>query len=301
MKPIRNLKELEQLVKERATPKMTVAYAHDEGTILAVQRAVKEEIAEAILVGDKGIILDKCKKLAVSPDSFEIIDEPDERKSGDLAVRLIVEKEASVLMKGLISTPYFLKSILNKEFNLIPDDRVLSQTSVIEAPAYDKLLIASDVAMIPKPDLNQKIEMINYNLEIARKLGIDNPRVAVIAANERVSEMVPATIDAAVISRMADRKQIKGAIVDGPLALDVALSKKACDIKGLDSPLQGYADILIFPNIEAGNVFYKSVIIFGKGKQAGIVTGTPFPTVFPSRSDDEDSKYYSIVLAAALV
>lgn len=300
MEAIRNLSELEQLVKEKATPKMSVAYAQDEDTILAVNRAVDEKIVEGILIGDKKKIEKICEKLNISASKFEIIDEPNEIKSGALAVKLIVDGKAQILMKGLISTPYFLKAILNKEYNLIKKGQVLSHTAVIEIETYDKLLIVSDVAMIPYPDLNQKIQMVNYNINISKKLGIENPKIAIVTANEKVSEKMPSTVDAAIIAKMADRQQIKGAVIDGPLALDVALSKRACDIKGLKSPIEGYADILIFPNIDTGNVFYKTTTILGKAKLAGVVTGTPFPTVLVSRADDDDSKYYSIVLASAL-
>lgn len=299
MNPIKSLQELEQLVKEQETPTMSVAFAQDEDTIKAVERAVKEKIVNAIMVGDKDIIESKCKELGIDPGIFEIVHEPDEKKSGDLAVKMIIDKKASILMKGLISTPYFLKSILNKEYNLIKKGTVLSHTTVIDVPAYDKLLIVSDVAMIPDPDLQQKVQMINYNIKIAKKLNIENPKVALVGANEKVSDKMQATIDAAVISKMADRKQIKGAIIDGPLALDVALSPKACEIKGLISPIEGSADILIFPNIDAGNIFYKATTILANGKLAGLVTGAPFPAVLTSRADDDDSKYYSIVLAAA--
>ncbi len=300
MDKITNLKQLEKLVKEQKTPKMSVAFAQDEDTLLAVKRAVEEKIVDAILVGDKELILEKCNKLNINKDMFEIVNEPNEKKSGDVSVKLIVDGKADILMKGLISTPYFLKAILNKEYNLIKKGTVLSHTALIEISSYDKLLIVSDVAMIPYPDLNQKIQMINYNIAIAKKMNIVNPKIALISANEKVSEKMQSTIDAAVISKMADRKQIKGAIIDGPLALDVALSKKACEIKGLKSPIEGFADILIFPNIDTGNVFYKTTTILGGAKLAGVVTGTPFPTVLVSRADDDDSKYYSIVLASAL-
>jgi phosphate butyryltransferase len=300
MNVIKNLSELEKLVKEKTTPKMSVAYAQDEDTILAVNRAVDEKVVEGILIGDKKKIENICTKLEISPSKFEIIDEPDEKKSGLKAVELIIENKAQILMKGLISTPYFLKAILNKDYNLIKKGQVLSHTAVIEIETYDKLLIVSDVAMIPYPDLNQKIQMINYNIKIAEKLGIINPKIAIVTANEKVSEKMPSTVDAAIISKMSDRKQIKDAVIEGPLALDVALSKRACDIKGLKTPIDGYADVLIFPNIETGNVFYKTTTILGKGKLAGVVTGTPFPTVLVSRADDDDSKYYSIVLASAL-
>ncbi len=300
MEQIKSLKQLEKLVKEQKTPKMSVAFAQDEDTLSAVHRAVNEKIVDAILVGEEKLIVEKCKKLNISPDMFEIINEPNEKKSGNVSVKLIVDGKADILMKGLISTPYFLKSILNKEYNLIKKGTVLSHTALIDIDTYDKLLIVSDVAMIPYPDINQKIQMINYNIKIAEKLNIFNPKVGLISANEKVSEKMQSTIDAAVISKMADRKQIKGAIIDGPLAIDVALSKKACDIKGLKSPIEGFADVLIFPNIDTGNVFYKTSTILGGAKLAGVVTGTPFPTVLVSRADDDDSKYYSIVLASAL-
>ena len=301
MQPLRDLKELEKLVKEKTTPTMSVAFAQDEDTLLAVERAVKEKIVNAILIGDKKLIIEKCEKLGISPGMLEILDEPNEKNSGYLAVKLIVEKKADLLMKGLISTPYFLKAILNKEFNLIPKGTLLSHTSLIEVPTLDRLLIVSDVAMIPEPTLSDKVQMINYNVKIAGKLGIEKPKVAIVAANEKVSDKMPATFDAAIISKMADRKQIKGAIIDGPLALDVALSPKACEIKGLESPIQGDADILIFPNIDTGNVFFKTCTILANGMLAGVITGAPFPAVLVSRADSEDSKYYSIVLGAALV
>jgi phosphate butyryltransferase len=301
MEPIRDLKQLEKLAKEKATPKMSVAYGQDEDTILAVERAIKENIIDAIMVGDQEIIIQKCKDLGISPGIFTIVDEPSEKKSGDVAVKLIMENKANVLMKGLISTPYFLKAILNKEFDLIPKGALLSHTTLIEVSTYDKLFIVSDVAMIPDPTLEQKIRMVDYNIKIANKLGIENPKVALIAANEKISDKMPSTMEAAIIAKMAERGQIKGAIVDGPLAIDVAISKKACEIKGLKSPVEGYADILIFPNIEAGNVFFKTCTLLANAVLAAVVTGAPFPAVLTSRADNEDSKYYSIVLAAALV
>jgi phosphate butyryltransferase len=301
MKAMRKLSEIETLVKSKKNSRMAVAYAQDEDTILAVKRAVEEKIVDAIMIGDEKAIRDLCAKLKVDPGLFEIVNEPDEKKSGDKAVRLIIDGKAQILMKGLISTPYYLKPILNKDYNLVGKDGVLSHTAILEIPTYDKLLLVSDVAMIPYPDLNQKVQMINYNVRIAAKLGIENPKVAILTANEKVSDKMPCTLEAAVISKMAERKQIKGAIVDGPLALDVALSKHALEVKGLKSAVEGYADILIMPNIEAGNIFYKATTILAKGMLAAVVTGAPFPAILTSRADDDDSKYYSIVLAAALV
>ncbi len=301
MKPMRKLSEIESLVKAKKNCRMVVAYGQDEDTILAVKRAVEEKIVDAIMVGDEKVIRALCAKLKVDPGIFEIVNEPDEKKSGDTSVRMIIDGKAQILMKGLISTPYYLKPILNKDYNLVGKDVALSHTAILEIPTYDKLLIVSDVAMIPYPDLNQKVQMINYNIKIAAKLGIENPKVAILTANEKVSDKMPCTMEAAVISKMAERKQIKGAIVDGPLALDVAISKHALEVKGLKSPVEGYADILIMPSIEAGNIFYKATTLLAKGMLAAVVTGAPFPAILTSRADDDDSKYYSIVLAAALV
>ncbi len=301
MKPMRKLSEIETLVKSKKNFQMAVAYGQDEDTILAVKRAVEEKIVDAIMIGDEKVIHEQCARLKVDPGLFQILNEPDEKKSGDKAVRLIIDGKAQILMKGLISTPYYLKPILNKEYNLVGKDGVLSHTAILEVPTYDKLLLVSDVAMIPYPDLSQKMQMIQYNVKIAAKLGIEKPKVALLTANEKVSDKMPCTMEAAVLAKMAERKQIKGAVVDGPLALDVAISKHALEVKGLTSPVEGYADILIMPNIEAGNIFYKATTLLAKGKLAAVVTGAPFPAILTSRADDDDSKYYSIVLAAALV
>jgi len=301
MKPMRKLSEIETLVKSKKNFQMAVAYGQDEDTILAVKRAVEEKIVDAIMIGDEKVIHEQCARLKVDPGLFQILNEPDEKKSGDTAVRLIIDGKAQILMKGLISTPYYLKPILNKEYNLVGKDGVLSHTAILEVPTYDKLLLVSDVAMIPYPDLSQKMQMIQYNVKIAAKLGIEKPKVALLTANEKVSDKMPCTMEAAVLAKMAERKQIKGAVVDGPLALDVAISKHALEVKGLTSPVEGYADILIMPNIEAGNIFYKATTLLAKGKLAAVVTGAPFPAILTSRADDDDSKYYSIVLAAALV
>jgi len=302
MKPIRTLKEMETLVKAKETPTVVVAYAQEQDVLKAVDRAVRENIVKAVLVGDEPLIRSMCKELEIDDSAFRIIHEADEKKSGLVSVKLILDKEADFLMKGLISTPYFLKAILNKEFGLVKKGTVLSHSTVLQMPAYDKLLIASDVAMIPDPDISQKVAMINYNVQvIAKKLGIENPRVAMVTANEKVSEKMPATIDAALIAKMNDRGQIKGCRVDGPLAMDVAVSPRACKIKKLESKVEGRADILIFPNIETGNVFYKTCTQFADAMLAAVVSGAPFPAVLVSRADDDDSKYYSIVLAAALI
>ena len=176
--------------------------------------------------------------------------------------------------------------------------------TVLDVPAYQrthgKLLFVSDVAVIPSPDLPTKVKMVEYCVSAAKSFGVEEPRVALLAANEKVSEKMPVTLDAAIIAKMAERGQIKGAIVDGPLALDVALSPEACQIKDLRSSVEGAADILIFPNIETGNVFYKSATILAGARLAAVVVGTSAPCILTSRADSEESKFLSIALGCRL-
>jgi phosphate butyryltransferase len=190
--------------------------------------------------------------------------------------------------------------ILDKEKGILPPGGVLSHVSVLEIPAYHKLLIVADVAVIPAPDLTQKMKILTYCIRTAHSLGVTEPKVAIIAATEKVSPKMPATADAALLAKMAQRGQIRGAVVDGPLALDLAVSKRACEIKGIESAVAGDADILVFPNIESGNVFYKAVNVLAGGKTAAVVAGTRVPCVLTSRADDDETKFFSIALAAVL-
>ena len=231
---------------------------------------------------------------------FQIVEEKDEAQCGRTAVQLVHEGKAHMVMKGLISTIYYMKAILDKQNGLLPPGKVLSHVTLVDAPRYHKILIVSDVAVIPTPTLDQKVAMLKYCIEVAHKLGIQEPKAAIIAANEKVSEKIPGTVDAALISTMAKRHQIKGAIVDGPIALDIALSKESAEIKGIDSPIAGDADILIFHDIETGNVFFKTVTYLGGGSIAAMVAGASAPAILTSRSDSEDSKFYSILMAAAM-
>jgi len=201
-------------------------------------------------------------------------------------------------MKGFCQTANYMRGILNKEEGLLPSGNILSHTTVIEISTYPKLLVVSDVAVIPFPDLKMKAQMINYNANIVRKFGIAVPKVAVIAAVETVNLKMQATIDGALLSKMNERGQISGCVVDGPLALDLAVSKESALIKKVKSEVAGDADILIFPNIETGNAFYKSITKLGNAKIAAVVTGATAPAVLTSRGDSEESKFYSLALAA---
>ena len=212
---------------------------------------------------------------------------------------MVREGQGDFLMKGLCSTDKFLRAILNKETGLLPPKGTLSHCTVLEIPQYHKLLFVGDVAVIPAPDFKQKQVILDYIVRTAKAVGVEKPKVAVIAATEQVLPSQPATIEAAMLSKMADRGQIKGCIVDGPLALDVAIDQESVEIKGLASPVAGDADCLLFPNIESGNVFYKSNSKLVPGvRQAGILVGAKVPCVLSSRADSIDTKLNSIAIAA---
>ncbi|RKY99205.1 MAG: phosphate butyryltransferase [Candidatus Hydrothermota bacterium] len=294
------VKKLSQLVeglqgKELGT--LVVAAGEDPHTIEAVNRAVDEKIVKAILVGDS----DKVKEIAeahnIDPSKFSLIDVKDKKEAVKRAVSMVRSGEGDVLMKGLVDTAVYMRAILNKEWGLLPEGRVLSHVTVVEFPSFHKLLIVSDVAVIIQPDINQKVAMLNYCIEVAHALGIEQPKAAIISAIEKVNPKMPSSVDAAIIAKMAERGQIKGAIVDGPLALDLAVDKESAEIKGVKSPVVGDADILIFPNIETGNVFFKTATKICKGNIAAMVAGAMRPAVLTSRGDSEESKFYSIALA----
>lgn len=312
MNPIRTLDQLVASLKAdvgtangAGRPKrVAVAAGQDPNSIQAAARAASEGIAEMVLVGDRGLIAKLCDEHGIDAGVFTIVDEPDLNRAGAKARDLVRDGQADVLMKGLIGTDKYMRLILDKEKGLLPPGGVLTHLAVLDIPAYQKkhgkLLFVSDVAIIPQPDLATKVKILGCCIEAARSFGLERPRAALIAANEKVSEKMPSTLDAAIIAKMADRHQIGDAIVDGPLALDVAISPEACAIKGLDSPVGGAADILVFPSIEAGNVFYKASTLLAGGRLAGIVVGTSAPCVLTSRADDEESKFLSIALGCRL-
>lgn len=298
--PITKLDQIIEKVKEKEPKRLVVAYANDEHSIEAVATATELGLVRPILTGSKDIIDQICKKLGIDVGMFTIIDEKDEMKCGYLAVDLINKGEADVLMKGLLSTDKYMRAILDKERGLLPPKAILSHVTVLEVPSYHKLLIVGDVAIIPAPDLSQKVAITNYVIDVAHQLGIEQPKVALIAATEQMSAGMQACVDAAIISKMADRKQIKNAIVDGPLALDVAVDKESAQIKKLESSVAGDADCLVFPNIESGNVFFKTCTKFLHAELAAVVMGAKAPAVLTSRGDSAKTKTYSIALACLL-
>lgn len=292
----------EELRSRGSRKRMIAAWGVDSHTIAAASKAIDLGLADVTLVGDEELIAKACSEENVDVQKFTIVHNSNELEAVAQAVRMIREGQGDFLMKGLCSTDKFLRAILNKETGLLPPKGTLTHCTTLEIPSYHKLLFVGDVAVIPAPDLKQKQTIMECLIKTAQAVGIDRPKVALIAATEQVLGSQPATIDAALLAKMADRGQIKGCIADGPLALDVAIDKESVDIKGLVSPVAGDADCLLFPNIESGNVFYKANSKLVPGvRQSGILVGAKVPCVLSSRADSIDTKLNSIAIAAMSV
>ncbi len=292
------LDQLFDVLRSKPRKRIVAAFANDAHTIEALSAAVDMGIVEATLVCDEPTMKKVCAEHNIDPKKFKVVQEADEMKAAAKAVELINNGEGDVLMKGLVSTDKYMRAILNKEKGLLPPKAVLSHVTVVQIPTYHKLLVVGDVAIIPAPDLSQKIAITNYLIQTAHSLGIEKPKVALNAATEQMSAGMQACVDAAIISKMADRGQIKGAIVDGPLALDVAIDKESAEIKKVTGGVAGDADCILFPNIESGNVFFKTCTKFANGELGAMVMGAKVPCVLTSRGDSVKSKMYSIALAA---
>jgi phosphate butyryltransferase len=230
---------------------------------------------------------------------MDIIHVADPSRVGLEAVKAVKEGRAHMFMKGLISTSDFLRALLNKEHG-IPSGKLLSHVAVISSDKYDRLIFLTDAAMNIAPDLQEKVGIINNAVECARKLGVECPKVAAVCAVEAVNPKMPATYDAAVLAKMSDRKQFKNCIVDGPFGLDNAVSEDSARHKGITGPVAGKADIVLTPDIEAGNVFYKTISFFSDASIAAVIVGAAAPVVLTSRADSAQTKLYSLCLAAVL-
>lgn len=303
MHMIKNFNDIFSTLKNRETKRrMVAAWGVDDHTISAASLAIDMGIVDVTLVGDQDMIAEVCRKEGIDASKFTVVHNPVELKAVAQAVQMVKDGDGDFLMKGLCSTDKFLRAILNKETGLLPPKGTLTHCAVFEIPSYHKLLFIGDVAVIPAPDLKQKQVIMEFLVKTAKAVGVEVPKVAIIAATEQVLQSQPATLEAALLARMADRGQIKGCVADGPLALDVALDLESAQIKGVVSPVAGDADCLLFPNIESGNVFYKanSKLVPGT-RQAGILVGAKVPCVLSSRADSTDTKLNSIAVAAMSV
>lgn len=287
-------------VSECSVKKVAVAVAQDKAVLEAVQAAKERNIAEAVLVGDEDKIKEVAKEAGIDVNQFEIIDEKDDFTAALKAVELVHNGKADMYMKGLIDTKSFLKSVLDKEVGL-RTGKVLSHVCVFEIKGIDHLLFLSDVAFMTYPTLEDKQHIIENTVEICHACGIPNPKVAPLAAVEVVNPKMPVTVEAAELTKMCEEGKITGCVVDGPLSLDLAIDPEAAQHKGAEGrKIVGDADVLLFPDIHAGNLVYKALVHTAQVKNGNILTGTKAPVILTSRSDDFETKVNSIALGAVV-
>lgn len=300
MKQLASLVELLAYAKEVGPKKISVALAEDAEVMEAVENARKEGVAEAFLVGDAGKLKKVADSLGIDLGNYEVVDvQGGQKQIGLEAVKLVSSGKADILMKGMISTANFLRGILNKEVGL-RSGSTLSHVYIHQVEGFDRLFFICDPAFNMYPDLPTKVNILNNTVELAHSFGIELPRAAALAAVEVVNPDMPCTIDAATITQMNRRKQIKGCVVDGPLALDNAISEESAKHKGIVSDVAGKADILLVPDIEAGNMMAKAIVYFSNNKTAGLVLGAKAPVVLTSRADTAETKLFSIASAVVL-
>jgi len=293
---LKNFDEVVERAKELGKRKLAVANPYEVEDLKAIKRAKDEGVIEPIIIGDKEKIEEFLKKGNIESD-MEIVEEKDYYKAIELSIQFAREGKADLIMKGLVKTPDLLHAVLDKEKG-IRKYKLLSHVGVLSCSRYPKFIIMSDGGMVIAPNFDEKVEILKNALIVAKALEIETPKVALLSAIEIVNPKMPSTLDAALIAKMAQRRQIKGIIADGPLAFDNAISKWAAEHKGIDSPVAGDADVFIVPNIEAGNIFFKILNYLSDGKSAGVVIGAKVPVVLPSRADTPESKFYSIVLSS---
>lgn len=297
---ILNFDDLLEQVKKQPEKRLVAVNGVDVNTLEALNKAVEMGLVKAILTGDKGRIEETCSNLNIDINNYEIIHTLTEREATEKAVGLIHDGEADLIMKGMVSTDKFMKVLLKKEYGLVPPRGILSHVALMENPNYHKLLVFSDAGVIPYPDLQQKISMTRYLIQTAQSLGIEKPKVAVIAPTEQIIISIQSCMDGATIAKMSEHGQIEGGEVDGPMALDVAINRNSASIKGFTSPVAGDADCLLFPNIDAANVFYKTNSKLCNAQMAGIIAGAKVPAVVVSRGDSERIKFNSIAMASLI-
>ena len=295
------IKKLDDILKEVKGNKkviLSVAAAHDKEVLLAIKEEKKKEIIIPILIGDENKIKEISEEIGFDLDKIKIIQKDTIEECAKTAVQLVSSKEADFVMKGLLDTSVILKAVLNKEYGLIRDG-LLSHVMVYEIPTYNKLLITTDGGMNIAPDYNQKVNILKNAIEATKPLGLENIKVACLAAKEKVNSKMQATLDARALQEAAQVGVFgENVIVEGPLAFDLAVSKEAANIKGFKSKVAGETDIMLMPTIEVGNGIGKALTYFAKAKSAGIIMGAKAPIVLVSRADSSESKLYSIAYGA---
>ncbi len=297
--PIKTFAEIIEAAKARGPRRVAIAAAHEYESLWAARHAQDIGIARCTLIGDVFKIQELARQHNIDISDMEIIHEPTIEGAGRKAVELANAGKADMVMKGKMETAEILVPALDKEHGL-RTGKALTYIAVFEVPGLDRLIFVSDPGVIIAPTMYQKVEIVQNAIDVAQALGIEQPKVAILTALENVNPKMPATVDAASLSKMAERGQIKGGIVDGPLALDNAISAQSAEKKGIESRVAGQADILITPDIEAGNVLVKSLTYFARSEMAAIVVGGRVPLVTPSRSGSDEVKMVSIALGNLL-
>ncbi|RKZ34253.1 phosphate butyryltransferase [bacterium] len=300
---MRSLGDLLDLATTKGAKRVVVAGANEIDVLRAVEDGRKQGFADGILVGEPNEIEKVASSLDIDLNNYEMVPESDLGKTPAIAVEMLKNGEADVLMKGLVSTSKFMKAILHKEKGLLKmaSSELLSHIAVFEIPEYHKLLMITDAAINIAPTLQEKVKIINNAVDVAHSIEIDNPKVACVAAVEKVNPgKMPATEDAAVLSMMNRRGQIKNCIVDGPFGFDNAINKKAAQTKKIIGDVAGDADIILCPEIETANVLYKTLQYFANAVCAAVVAGTPVPIVLTSRADPERTKLASLALGVLM-
>lgn len=296
---MRSFNDVIRYAKERGPKTISVACSQDKEVLIAVDMAKKEGIANAILVGDIEKTNTIANELNIDLSGYDLIDEKDLTKASLKAVSLVSEGKADMVMKGLVDTSIILKAVLDKEVGL-RTGKVLSHVAVFDVNGYDRLFFITDAAMNLAPDLQTKKQIIENACIVAHALDIEEPKVAAICAKEKVNPKMPDTVDAKELEDMCKNGEIRGCIVGGPFALDNAVSEEAAKHKGMDNPIAGKADILLVPDIEAGNILYKSLVFFAESKNAGVIVGAKAPIILTSRADSEETKLNSIALGVLM-
>lgn len=294
------LTELIDKAKGQTLKRLTVAACQDEEVLKAVHEAAALGIVEPILIGDIEKTEKIAKELGISIEAYEKVDVKDLVESAKIAVKYVSGGKADFIMKGLIDTSILLKEVLNKEYGLRTDS-LLSHVMIYEVPTYHKFIFLTDGGMNLEPDLEDKVKIVNNAVKVCRALGYEKIKVAAIAAKEKVNPKMIATVHADELKKMCnDGVFEEGVIIDGPLALDLAVSKEAARIKGYDSEVAGDADVLLVPNIETGNGIGKSLTYFANSQSAGVIIGAKAPIVLVSRADSHEAKLYSIALGSLI-
>jgi phosphate butyryltransferase len=296
---ITTLDEMITAARQVGPAQIAVAAAHDPEVLRAVHRAQREGIVKATLVGNWPAIEAYIAQTAADLSGTEIIHEPDPRLAARRVVDLARNDQADVVVKGQIKTADLLGAVLNREVG-IRGRGLLSHVALYELPSMDRLIYLSDSGVVVYPDVYQKLEIINNAVAVAHLFGVAEPKVAILAASETVHPKIPASIDALALTKMAKQGWVKGAVVDGPLGLDLAISPQAVQQEESDSPVAGLADILIVPNVEAGNIVAKGLLYFAHARMAGLVVGARVPVVISSRADSAETRYLSLAMAAVL-